>query len=107
MVWEEIDKDSNDFQTRFCMARKPLRIEKNRDKPNLHNARRLRGIYFIDPDDEESKEILTSVKRKIGKTFGSNHAVHKTTEHHESGCEAGNCIREEFQNSVLLYRGTS
>ena len=28
------------------------------DKPKLDNARRLRGIYFIDPGDEEYKEII-------------------------------------------------
>ena len=53
------------------------------------------------------KEILKNVKRKTGKTFGSNHAVQETTEHHESGCEAGNCIREEFENRVQLYRGAT
>ena len=40
---------------------KPLRIDKNRNgqkKPKPDNARKLRGIYFIDPDDEEYKEIL-------------------------------------------------
>ena len=26
-------------------------------KPTLDNARRLRGVYFIDPDDEEFKDI--------------------------------------------------
>ena len=56
---------------------------------------------------KRSKEILKNVKRKTGKTFGSNHAVQETTEHHESGCEAGNCIREEFQNRVQLYRGAT
>ena len=28
------------------------------EKPKLDNARRLRGIYFIDPEDMEFKEIL-------------------------------------------------
>ena len=28
------------------------------EKPKLDDARRLRGIYFIDPKDEESKDIL-------------------------------------------------
>ena len=28
------------------------------EKPKLVSARRLRGIYFIDPDDEEYKETL-------------------------------------------------
>ena len=28
------------------------------EKPKLDNARRLRGIYLIDPDDEEFKDIM-------------------------------------------------
>ena len=32
------------------------------EKPMLDNARRLRGIYFIDPDDEEYNEILKKTR---------------------------------------------
>ena len=28
------------------------------EKPKVDNARQLRGIYFIDPEDEESKETI-------------------------------------------------
>ena len=42
---------------------KPPRIEKNRN--GLDNARRLRGIYFIDHDDEEHKETLKNARRKL------------------------------------------
>ena len=35
------------------------------EKPKLDNARRLRGIYFIDPEDMEFKEIIKNVKRKL------------------------------------------
>ena len=34
-------------------------------KTKLDNARRLRGIFFIDPDDEEFKEIVKNAKRKL------------------------------------------
>ena len=34
-------------------------------KPKLDNARQLRGIFIIDPDDEEYKEILKNAKRKL------------------------------------------
>ena len=41
---------------------KPLRIEQKQDskneKPKLDNARRLRGIYFLLPDDQHNKETL-------------------------------------------------
>ena len=35
------------------------------EKPKLDHARRLRGIYFIDPDDEEFKDIMRNVGRKM------------------------------------------
>ena len=34
-------------------------------KPKLDHARRLSGIYLIDPDDEEYKEILKNARRKL------------------------------------------
>ena len=50
---------------------KPLRIGKQewaKEKPKLDNARRLRGIYFIDPDDEEVyTEILRNGRRKLAR----------------------------------------
>ena len=33
------------------------------EKPKLDNARRLRGIYFIDPEDKEFKETMKIVAR--------------------------------------------
>ena len=35
------------------------------EKPELENARTLRGIYFIEPEDEEFKEILENARRKL------------------------------------------
>ena len=35
------------------------------EKPKLDNARRLRGIYFIDPEDMEFKEIIKNARRKL------------------------------------------
>ena len=35
------------------------------EKPKLDNARRLLGIYFIDPEDMEFKEIIKNVWRKL------------------------------------------
>ena len=37
------------------------------EKRKLDNARRLRGIYFIDPVDMEFKEIIQNARRKLGK----------------------------------------
>ena len=35
------------------------------EKPKLVNARRLRGIYVIDPDDKEFKETIKNARRKL------------------------------------------
>ena len=33
--------------------------------PKLDNARKLKGIYFIGPDDREYSEILKNTRRKL------------------------------------------
>ena len=54
----------------------------------LDNARRLRGIYVVDLDDEEYKEIL--------KNACKNDFVKKISKKaSQSVCEIGDCIREE------------
>ena len=35
------------------------------EKTKLHNARRLRGIYFIDLEDKEFKETFRNVREKL------------------------------------------
>ena len=35
------------------------------EKPKLDNARRLRGIYFNDPEDKEFKETIKNARRKL------------------------------------------
>ena len=35
------------------------------DKPKLENARRLRGIFFIEPEDEELTHIIKNGRRKL------------------------------------------
>ena len=35
------------------------------EKPKLDNARRLGGIYFIDPEDMEFKKIIKNARRKL------------------------------------------
>ena len=45
----------------LCLARQEWAIE----KPKFDNARRLRGIYFIDPEDMEFKKIIKNARRKL------------------------------------------
>ena len=50
------------------MARNAELSEKHKraiEKPKLDNARRLRGIYFIDPEDKEFKENIKECKNKL------------------------------------------
>ena len=35
------------------------------ERPKLENARRLRGIYFIDPEDKEFAEIIKNARKKL------------------------------------------
>ena len=50
------------------MARNAELREKHQwaiEKTKLDNARRLRGIYFIDPEDMEFKEIIKNARRTL------------------------------------------
>ena len=42
------------------------------EKPKLDNARNLRGIYFIDPEDEEFKDIMKKARGKLTKVRNKN-----------------------------------
>ena len=72
VVWGETDKTASDIQARPFLARIVERITKLREKhewaiekPQLDNARRLRGIYFIDPEDKEFKETIRNARKKL------------------------------------------
>ena len=55
-------------EMRKHMSNASKRQEKQKwatEKPELDNARKLRGIYFIDPTDEEFKEIMKNARRKL------------------------------------------
>ena len=59
------------------MARNAKLREKHKwaiEKPKLDNARRLRGICFIDFEDKEFKETIRNA-RKTGNINGSRHAL--------------------------------
>ena len=46
-------------------AQKREKQERATEKPKLDNARRLRGIHFIDPEDGEYKETIKNAQRKL------------------------------------------
>ena len=50
------------------LGRKSKLKEKHKwsnEKPKLDNASRLRGIYFIDPEDKEFKETIKNARKKL------------------------------------------
>ena len=50
------------------MSKAAQRMEKQRwaiEKPKLDNARKLRGIYLVDPDDGEFKETMKNARKKL------------------------------------------
>ena len=75
MVRRETNEETNDLKTRQCMARyveayvccseEQSKANVGYRKPKLENARQVRGIFFIEPDDEEFKHIMKSARRKL------------------------------------------
>ena len=71
----EIDEEPAYIQARSSMARamevngKTCEAEKKQkwseEKIHLENARILRGIYFIDPEDTEFKETIKNAREKL------------------------------------------
>ena len=41
------------------------------EKPQLDNARKLRGIYFTDPEGKEFKETIKNVRKKLETSMAS------------------------------------
>ena len=58
-LWPEMWKHVSDASKR--KEKQKWAIEKTK----LGNARRIRGIYFIDPEDEEFKDIMKNARRKL------------------------------------------
>ena len=46
-------------------ARLKERQKWSHEKPKLDDARKLRGIYFIDPEDKEFKETIKNARKKL------------------------------------------
>ena len=45
------------------------------EKIHLENARKLRGIYFIDPEDTEFKETIKNARKKLENVSRSCYAL--------------------------------
>ena len=79
MVRVEINEETADIQTRSFTSRtldeigKNAKLKEKQKWPNerfhLETARRLRGIYFIDPEDTEFKETTKNARKKLETTM--------------------------------------
>ena len=58
-LWPQIWKNMSDASKRKDKQKWAI------EKPKLDNARTLRGIFFIDPDDEQYKDIIQHARRKL------------------------------------------
>ena len=75
MVQGETYEETHNLSSRQCMARYAetyVDISKKKakqrwaiEKPKLDNARQLRGIFFIEPNDEEFKLTMKAARRKL------------------------------------------
>ena len=75
MVRGEINEKTTYIQARSFMARaleingKHAKLKEKQkwsnEKLHLENARKLRGIYFIDPEDKEFKETIKNARKKL------------------------------------------
>ena len=65
---ERLTRKQQTSRARSFMARTAILKEKQKwshEKPQLDNARKLRGIYFIDPEDKEFKETIKNARKKL------------------------------------------
>ena len=56
------------------------------EKPKLDNARKLRGIYFIDPKDGEFKETIKNARKKLEIPMEAAMPCKKETKKHSKAC---------------------
>ena len=58
-VWPQMSKHMSDA------AKKRAKQKWAIEEPKLDNARQMRGIFFIEPDDEEFRLIVKNARRKL------------------------------------------
>ena len=71
-VWPDMWKHLSDASKKKAKQRWAV------EKPKLDNARQLRGIFFIKPNDEEFKLTRKAARRKVGSSDASSNALQNT-----------------------------
>ena len=83
------------------------------EKLHLDNARKLRGIYFIDPEDKEFKETIKNARKKLETPMAPAMACKISKKHENCGSGASNKIKTklacilEASESTRLRMGES
>ena len=70
------------------------------EKLHLENARKLRGIYFIDPEDKEFKETMKNARKKLETSVAP--AMHCKIIKKNCGSGKSNKIK----NKTCVYSGS-
>ena len=76
------------------------------EKPKLDNARRLRGIYFIDPEDKEVKETIQNARKKLVKPMAPAMSC-KTSKTWKHGETRGKTNKIKSKLACILEAGES
>ena len=104
--------DSGKGFTKFSLLKeKPLkgkrktRMEKK--KPTLDNARRLRGIDTLDPDDQDNKETLKNARRKLERPMAAAMPCKRKARISKTKVAAEEVAFRKFQNCLCLFSGIS
>ena len=72
------------------------------EKIHLDNARKLRGIYFIDPEDKEFKETIKNARKKLETSVAPAMPCKIMKNHQNYGSGASNKIK----NTTCVYSGS-
>ena len=99
-LWPEIWKDMSEASKR----KKKSKSGRSRNQ-KLDNGRRLRGIYFIDPDDEEFKDIMKNACRKlVAMPCKTCRTVEEDKTKHACEVEADGSMRKRMEGPPLKFQ---
>ena len=73
------------------------------EKPHLDNARKLRRIYFIDPEDKEFKETIKNARKKL-ETPVAPAMPCKTSKNSQDVVTSGKS--NEIKSKICVYLGS-
>ena len=99
-VWSDMWKHMSDASKR--KAKQKWAVE----KPKLDDARRLRGIYFIDSENKEFKDIMMNARRKLEKFRCQQECLVKLHCAEVAGKPAAS-LEDTRQNTRVLLKLTS